>query len=152
MKMPAMFKGKSLTRLAQGAAVGAVATMIVGFSWGGWVLGKTAENNATLRVNAALVQAYGPVCIERFKHQANVDAKWVEFTKVDAWRRDGYIRDSGFADASRLDIAEFGSRGCMCRRAQQNNRHADIGREVTSKRTVRCGSISRRGVPYCQSV
>ena len=97
MKMPAMFKGESLTRLAQGAAVGAVATMIVGFSWGGWVLGKTAENNATLRVNAALVQAYGPVCIERFKHQANVDAKWVEFTKVDAWRRDGYIRDSGFA-------------------------------------------------------
>ena len=47
MEMPAMFKGESLTRLAQGAAVGAVATMIIGFNWGGWVLGKTAENNAT---------------------------------------------------------------------------------------------------------
>ena len=43
MEMPAMFKGESLTRLAQGAAVGAVATMIIGFNWGGWVLGKTAE-------------------------------------------------------------------------------------------------------------
>ena len=97
MKMPAIFKAESLTRLAQGAAVGAVATMIIGFYWGGWVLGKTAETNATTLVNAALVQAYGPVCIERFKHQPNVEAKWVELTKVDTWRRDSYIKESGFA-------------------------------------------------------
>jgi hypothetical protein len=87
-----MFKGESLTRLAQGAAVGAVATMIIGFNWGGWVLGKTAENNATM-----LVKAYGPVCIERFKQQPNVEAKWAELTKVDTWRRENYIKDSGFA-------------------------------------------------------
>ena len=35
-----MFKAELLTRLAQGAFVGAVATMIIGFNWGGWVLGK----------------------------------------------------------------------------------------------------------------
>jgi len=97
MEMPALFKGESLTRLAQGAAVGAVATMIIGFNWGGWVLGKTAESIATQRVNAALVQAYGPVCIERFKQQPNVEAKWVEPTKVDTWRRENYIKESGFA-------------------------------------------------------
>ena len=97
MEMPAMFKGESLMRLAQGASVGAIATMIIGFNWGGWVLGKTAENDAALRVNTALVQAYGPVCIERFKHQPNVEAKWVELTKIDAWRRDVYIKESGFA-------------------------------------------------------
>ena len=97
MEMPVIFKGESLTRLAQGASVGAVATMVIGFNWGGWVLGKTAENNATTLVNAALVQAYGRVCIERFKHQPNVEAKWVELTKVDTWRRDNYIKESGFA-------------------------------------------------------
>jgi hypothetical protein len=97
MEMPAIFKGESLTRLAQGAAVGAVATMIIGFNWGGWVLGKTAENNATMLVNTALVKAYGPVCIERFKQQPNVEAKWVELTKVDTWRRESYIKESGFA-------------------------------------------------------
>ena len=97
MEMPAIFKGESLTRLGQGVFVGAVATMIIGFSWGGWVRGITAENNAALRVNTALVQAYGPVCIERFKHQANVEAKWVELTKIDTWRRDDYIKESGFA-------------------------------------------------------
>jgi hypothetical protein len=97
MEMPAMFKGESLALLAQGASVGAIATMIIGFNWGGWVLGKTAETDATQRVNAALVQAYGPVCIERFKLQPNVEAKWVELTKVDTWRRDAYIKESGFA-------------------------------------------------------
>src|ERR1700687_5510627 len=91
MEMPAMFKGESLTRLAQGALVGAVATMIIGFYWGGWILGKTADSNATMRVNAALVQAYGPVCIERFKQQPNVEAKWVELTKVYTSRREDYI-------------------------------------------------------------
>jgi hypothetical protein len=70
---------------------------IIGFNWGGWVLGKTAETDATQRVNAALVQAYGPVCIERFKLQPNVEAKWAELTKVDTWRRENYIKESGFA-------------------------------------------------------
>jgi hypothetical protein len=97
MEMPAILKGDSLTRLAQGAFFGALATMIIGFSWGGWVLGKTADTNATMLVNAALVQAYGPVCIERFKQQPNVEAKWVELTKLDTWRRDNYIKESGFA-------------------------------------------------------
>ena len=98
MEMPAIFKGESLTRLAQGAAVGAVATMIIGFNWGGWVLGKTAESNAALLVNTALVKAYGP-CVYRknFKQQPNVEAKWVELTKVDTWRRESYIKESGFA-------------------------------------------------------
>ena len=59
MEMPAMFKGESLTRLGQGAFVGAVVTMIIGFNWGGWVLGKTAEDNATLRVNADLCVSRG---------------------------------------------------------------------------------------------
>jgi hypothetical protein len=26
-----------------------------------------------------------------------VEAKWVELTKVDTWRRDNYIKESGFA-------------------------------------------------------
>jgi hypothetical protein len=57
MQLPKFFQRDSLTRLAQGAAVGAAATMIIGFNWGGWVLGKTAENNAATLVNAALVKA-----------------------------------------------------------------------------------------------
>ena len=35
MQMPSMLEGESLKRLLQGAAAGAVATMFVGFYWGG---------------------------------------------------------------------------------------------------------------------
>ena len=43
MEMPAILKGDSLTRLLQGAAAGAIITLIVGFNWGGWVTGGTAK-------------------------------------------------------------------------------------------------------------
>jgi hypothetical protein len=38
-----MLQGESLKRLLQGAVAGAVATMVVGFYWGGWSLGSTAD-------------------------------------------------------------------------------------------------------------
>ena len=36
MPLPLVLQSHSFKRLAQGAAVGAVATMIIGFSWGGY--------------------------------------------------------------------------------------------------------------------
>src|SRR5215207_6678148 len=72
MEMPAILKGESLTRLLQGAAAGAVLTMVIGFNWGGWKLGSTAEDMATRRVGIALVEVYAPVCVERFQQQANL--------------------------------------------------------------------------------
>ena len=46
MQVPSILQGESLKRLLQGAAVGAVATIFVGFSWGGWSLGSTADKMA----------------------------------------------------------------------------------------------------------
>ena len=50
MQVPSIFQGESLKRLLQGAAVGAVATIFVGFSWGGWSLGSTADKMAKEQV------------------------------------------------------------------------------------------------------
>ena len=43
MQVPAILQGESLKRLLQGAAAGAVATMFVGFYWGGWSLGEDRQ-------------------------------------------------------------------------------------------------------------
>ena len=43
MQVPSILQGESLKRLLQGAAAGAVATIVVGFYWGGWSLGSTAD-------------------------------------------------------------------------------------------------------------
>ena len=44
METPAILRGDLLTRLLQGAAVGAVATLFIGFYWGGWVTGGSAKD------------------------------------------------------------------------------------------------------------
>ena len=96
MQLPAILEGASLTRLVQGAAVGAIATIIIGFSWGGWMLGSTAKKLATDETRSAIVTVAAPACAEHFANKAN-DEKWAEYQKVDIWRRDTYIKEAGYA-------------------------------------------------------
>jgi len=42
MPLPSILQEQSFKRLVQGAAAGAVVTMIVGFNWGGWSLESTS--------------------------------------------------------------------------------------------------------------
>ena len=87
MQMPSLLQGESLTRLLQGAAVGAVATIVVGFSWGGWSLGSTADKMAKEQSNLAVVAALAPVCADKFRGQPDAAAKTVALSKVDSWKR-----------------------------------------------------------------
>jgi hypothetical protein len=97
MAMPAICSGESLTRLLQGAAVGVIGTLVVGFTWGGWTLGSTAEKMANERATAAVVKVLAPACVQRFQQQADMTAQWAAFKKVDSWQRDSFIEKSGFA-------------------------------------------------------
>ena len=67
VELPSILQGESLTRLLQGAAAGAVATIVVGFYWGGWSLGSTANKMATERSELAVVAALAPVCADKFR-------------------------------------------------------------------------------------
>jgi hypothetical protein len=87
VELPAILQGDSLTRLLQGAAVGAVATMFVGFYWGGWSLGSTADKMAKERSDLAVIAALAPVCAEKFRAQPDAEAKKVALSKVDSWKR-----------------------------------------------------------------
>ena len=87
MQIPSMLQGESLKRLMQGAAVGAVATITVGFSWGGWSLGSTADKMARERSDLAVVTALAPVCADKFRALPDAEAKTVALSKADSWRR-----------------------------------------------------------------
>ena len=87
MQVPSILQGESLKRLLQGAAVGAVATIFVGFSWGGWSLGSTAEKMAKERSEVAVVAALAPVCADKFRALPDAEAKKVALSKVEAWKR-----------------------------------------------------------------
>ena len=87
MQSPSILQGESLTRLLQGAAAGALATIVVGFNWGGWSLGSTANKMANERSDLAVVAALAPVCAEKFRALPDADAKTLALSKVDSWKR-----------------------------------------------------------------
>lgn len=81
-----------------GVVLGSVATMIIGFSWGGWTTSGTAERMAAERSSSALVVALTPVCVESFMQQADGAEKLVEFQKIDSsWDQRTYIEKGGWA-------------------------------------------------------
>jgi hypothetical protein len=87
MQVPSILQGESLKRLMQGAAAGAVATMVVGFYWGGWSLSSTANKMATERSELAVIAALAPVCAEKFRALPDAEAKQGALSKVDSWKR-----------------------------------------------------------------
>jgi hypothetical protein len=87
MQMPSMLQGESLTRLMQGAVAGAVATMFVGFYWGGWSLGSTADKMAKERSDLAVVAALAPVCVDKFRALPDAEAKQAAVSKIESWKR-----------------------------------------------------------------
>jgi alpha/beta superfamily hydrolase len=84
-------------RLLQGAAAGAVATMIVGFSWGGWITGGAAKELVQKSVNTALVSALSPVCVDKFQRSAEATANLAELNKVSSWQQGSFIEKGGWA-------------------------------------------------------
>jgi hypothetical protein len=87
MQIPSILQGESLTRLLQGAVAGAIATMFVGFYWGGWSLGSTAEKLAKERSELAVIAVLAPVCVDKFNALPDSAAKKVALSKVDSWKR-----------------------------------------------------------------
>ena len=78
-----------------GAIVGSIATIIVGFSWGGWMLGGSAERMAKQRSAEAATQALVPVCVSQSKGDQQ---KLEEFAGIRyAYERREFIVKAGWA-------------------------------------------------------
>jgi hypothetical protein len=97
MRIPSLLQGESLTRLFQGIAVGAVATIVIGFYWGGWVTGGTAKEMAQKGAESAVVSALAPICVDKFQHAANVAANMVELKKISSWEQGSFLEKGGWA-------------------------------------------------------
>jgi hypothetical protein len=105
MEMPAILRGDSLTRLLQGAAAGAVATLVVGFNWGGWVTGGTAKDMVQRSTSSAVVTALSPICVDKFQHSAEAAVNMVELKKVSSYQQGPFIEKGGWATLPGSDNA-----------------------------------------------
>ncbi len=80
-----------------GAAVGAVAIAIVGFSWGGWVTGSTANQIANERSEDAVLAALTPICVLNSSRDPNMEQVISEMKAARAYQRSDFIVKAGWA-------------------------------------------------------
>ncbi len=108
MQLPLILQGESLKPLVQGAVVGFLATVIIGFNWGGWTLESTAKQMAEKDANSALVAVLAPMCAERFRQAKDVSLNMAELKKASSWMQDSYIEKGGWATFSGMTSPERG--------------------------------------------
>lgn len=92
MDMPAQLKPA-----LWGAFAGAVGLAIVGFSWGGWVTAGTAEREAKQRASAATIAALAPICVDKFRQQANAAQSLAELKAISSWEQGAFVQKQGWA-------------------------------------------------------
>jgi hypothetical protein len=105
MQLPAILQGDSLKRLLQGAATGAVATMIIGFNWGGWVTGGTAKEMTQKSSTSAVIAALSPICVDKFQRSAEASTNMTELKKVSSYQQGSFIEKGGWATLPGSDSA-----------------------------------------------
>ena len=78
-----------------GMVTGAVATMVVGFSWGGWVTQGTAGQMETASAKAAVVEVFTPMCVARAEQQSD---KLEVLKQESSWKHRDFVVAAGWVD------------------------------------------------------
>lgn len=84
---------------AWGFVVGGVAISIVGFSWGGWMTGGSANLMANDRAESQVTAALVPVCLEMSRTDPNRAAKIETIKNAPTYNRQSVLMDTGWATA-----------------------------------------------------
>ena len=74
-----------------------VLTMIIGFWWGGWVTGGTAEKIAEKMAGEAIVLRLAPICVVQFNQDPGKARKLNELKETSHWQRSEYVEKQGWA-------------------------------------------------------
>jgi len=92
---------------AWSAVGGAIAAMIIGFTWGGWMTGGTFEKNARAAAQTAVVEAFVPLCVakaEQKPEQLILLKKQGFYSRHDFVVKAGWVSD--VAEEYRRHVAE----------------------------------------------
>jgi hypothetical protein len=108
MDLPAILKGESIARLLQGTAFGAIAAMIIGFNWGGWILESTAAKQSEEGATSAVVALLAPLCVDNFQSASDASSNLEEFKKQSSYKRTSFVEKGGWANLPGSDKASKG--------------------------------------------
>ena len=74
-----------------------ILTMIIGFAWGGWVTGGTAQKMAEVMAGDAVVQRLAPICVMQFNQDPEKDQKLEELLATNTRQRRSYVEKQSWA-------------------------------------------------------
>jgi hypothetical protein len=96
-----------------GAVAGAIATLILGFYFGGWQTSRSAEQLANERSEKKVIAALAPFCVDRFRKLADATQS-AELLKLTAgYERSSFLEKGGFASSPGSTEANWGvARAC----------------------------------------
>ena len=80
-----------------GAAAGAAALAIVGFTWGGWMTGGTAKAMASSQARMEVVAALVPICLEQSKQDPAATETLAKIKSATKYKRSQMVINSGWA-------------------------------------------------------
>jgi hypothetical protein len=80
-----------------GAACGAVALAVIGFSWGGWVTGGTARTMAADQSKAEVVTALSLICVDQSKRDPQLAERIAAIKTASSWNRGDLVLKNGWA-------------------------------------------------------
>lgn len=80
-----------------GAGAGAIALAIVGFNWGGWMTGGSAEDMSKEQSTAAVASVLMPYCIQNSKTDPKAAEILAELKEARSFKQRGIVSDAGWA-------------------------------------------------------
>lgn len=73
-----------------------IATIVVGFGWGGWVTGGTAEQMAEEAADKARAELIANVCVERYVSSEGFAERLAKLKEGNTWDREDMIEEGGW--------------------------------------------------------
>ena len=102
---------KTLTFWSCAACV--AATILVGFTWGGWTTGGTARSMADEAGLSSRNELAAAVCADRFKAVADGPAQLVALKALSSWSRGEFVEKGGWAAMpDKIDPGKGAARLC----------------------------------------
>jgi alpha/beta superfamily hydrolase len=74
-----------------------IATLVIGFGFGGWVTGGTAQAMATQAAQESRLELAAAVCAEDFMGAADARERLAKLKNVEWYERDDLVAESGWA-------------------------------------------------------
>jgi hypothetical protein len=80
-----------------GAGAGALAIVVVGFAWGGWMTASKANEMASDKSRHAVIAALVPICLEQSKQDPQVSQTLALLKDATPYKRSDMVMEAGWA-------------------------------------------------------